>query len=320
MSADSTDTPPQPADSPPSGTDTSIGRPDLGPQRDEGTLATDFSDSPPDTKRPATPASALARDEGHPPMDFGATVPGGTPDNLVRTNVHTEAEVETVMRGGVDPETLVSPPRDDQGRFADKPGQIHAEGLADVPKGHPWNDPNTPLGRDALTVDAPLNVSPADAATAAQGDLTHYPGVDQWTNNVAHEGGRVWFASHELPPDRGGPRGDQRLEGKLGFGVPEGELHDGWQEVALNAARYNEGVLVEPYLGNYRGYLDCYEFTQDTPVATGAASENTRYGNGGTPQMYVPDVKQLIADRKLKYVGSAQLEGTTAASWRVRRQ
>jgi hypothetical protein len=54
-------------------------------------------------------------------------------------------------------------------------------------------------------------------------------------------------------------------------------------------------------------------------VATGVASENTRHGDGGAPQMYVPDVKQLIADGKLRYVGTAQLEGTTAASGRVRR-
>jgi hypothetical protein len=306
MGPDSTDTPPS-VDSPLSGTDTSLRQPDLGQVRDEGTPITDAPDSPAGTKGPDLPAPALARDEG-------------TSDHLVRTDVHIEAEVETVMRGGVDPEALVSPPRDDQGRFADKPGQVHAEGLADVPKGHPWEDPNTLLGREALTVDAPLNVSPADAATAAQGDLTHYPGVDQWTNNVAHEGDRVWFASHELPPGKGGPPGDKRLDGKSGFGVPEGELHDGGQEVALNAARYNEGALVEPHLGNYRGYLDCYEFTQDTPVATGAAAENTRYGDGGTPQIYVPDAKQLIADGKvLRYVGTAQLEGTTAASGRVRR-
>jgi hypothetical protein len=245
-----------------------------------------------------------------------ATVHSGTPDHLVRSNVNTEAE--TVIREEVDPEALVPPPRDHQGHFADKPGQIHAEGLADVPKDHSWNDPNTTLGREASTVDAPLSVSPADEATTAQGDLTHYPGVDQWTNNLAHEGGRVWFASHERPPGEGGTQGDQRLEGKSGFGVPEGELHDGWQEVALDAGRYNEGAQVEPYQGDYRGYLDCYEFTQDTPVATGIASENTRHGDGGMPQMYVPGVKQLIADGRLKYIGTAQFEGSTAASERVR--
>jgi hypothetical protein len=306
LSADSTDTPPQSTDSPLSGTDTSIERPDLDPVRDEGTPASDGADSPAGTKGPDLPAQLPARDEG-------------TSDHLVRTDVHTEVEVEAVMRGGVDPEALVSPPRDDQGRFAHKPGQVHAEGLADVPKGHPWEDPNTPLGRDALTVDSPLNLSPADEATAAQGDLTHYPGVDQWTNNVAHESDRVWFASHELPPDTGGPPGDQRLGGKSGFGVPEGGLHNGLQEVALNAAHYNEGSQVEPHLGSYRGYLDCYEFTHDTPVATGVAAENTRHGDGGVPQMYVPNAKQLIADGKLRYVGTAQLEGTTAASERVRR-
>jgi hypothetical protein len=317
MGADGIDTPPS-ADSPSAGTDRSSERSDVGPHRDEGTPATDAADSPADTKRPNPPASALARDEGHAMMDFDATAIGGTPDHLLRTDVHTDAKVETFMRGGVGPEVLLYSPRDDQGRFADKPGQIYAKGLADVPEGHPWKDPNTPLGRDASTVDAPLSISPADAAAAAQGVLTHYPGVDQWTNNVAHEGDRVWFASSELPADRGGPPGDQRLDGKSGFGVAEGELHDGWQEVALNSARYNEGSQIEPYQGNYRGYLDCYKFTQDTPVATGVASENTRYGNGGTPQMYVPDVKQLIADGKLLYVGTAQFEGTTAASWRVR--
>jgi hypothetical protein len=65
MSADSTDRPPQSADSPLSGTGTSTGRPDLGPHRDEGTPVTDAADSPADTKGPDLPALALARDEGH---------------------------------------------------------------------------------------------------------------------------------------------------------------------------------------------------------------------------------------------------------------
>jgi hypothetical protein len=265
MGTDNIDTPPS-ADSPLSGSGESLGWPDAGPQRDEATPETE-----------------------------------GLGD-LVRTNVNTEAE--KVLRGGADPEALVSPPRDEEGHFADKPGQIYAEGLADAPWGK----------------DSPLAVSPADEAATAQGDLSHYQGVDQWTNDLAREGSRVWFASHERPPGDGGPQGHERTEGKTGFGVPEGELHDGWQEVALSATRFNEGAQIEPYQGGYRGYLDCYEFTQDTPVATGMAAENTRYGDGGMAQMYVPDVKQLIADGKLQYVGTAQFEGATDASWRVRQQ
>jgi len=317
---------PPPADGPPAGPGKSTGGLDAGPQTDEATPETDAaalgSEHPPAADSPGTEeaqgahpietASGLVGDEAHALGEL-------TPDYLVRTDVNTEAE--PVLRGEVDLEALVTPPRDEQGHFADKPGQVHAEGLADVPKDHPWNDPDTPLGRAAATVDAPLSVSPADEASMAQGDLTHYPGADQWANGMAREGDRVWFASHEPPPDKGGPEGQERLAGKSGFGVPEGELHDGWQEVALSAARYNEGAQVEPHLGDYRGYLDCYEFTRDTPVATGTAAENTRHGHGGMAQMYIPNARQLIADGKvLTYVETAQFEGPTTASDRVRRQ
>jgi hypothetical protein len=221
--------------------------------------------------------------------------------------VHTAEEVDNVLAGKDDLGWLETPARDAHGRFDYGPNVIHAEGIADSGK---WSDPTVPNFPP---------VSAADAATLCQGDLSAYPGVDSWSTEVAHEGDRIWFASSK-PED---------TSSIIGFGVPEGNLHDGQQEVALSAARYNEGAQVAPNSNlEYREYLDCYEFTQDTSIATGVATENSQYGNGGMPQMYVQDVKELLEQGRrlppeertgpaLVYVGSVRLTDTSA-SWQVR--
>ena len=65
MSADGIDTPP-PSDNPSlPATNASIEHPELTPQRDEGTPATDAADSLAGTKGPDPPTLAMSRDEDH---------------------------------------------------------------------------------------------------------------------------------------------------------------------------------------------------------------------------------------------------------------
>ena len=96
MSADGIDTPP-PSDNPSlPATNASIEHPELTPQRDEGTPATDAADSLAGTKGPDPPTLAMSRDEDH-------ALTESTFDDLARNDPHTEAEIETVLRGGIDP-------------------------------------------------------------------------------------------------------------------------------------------------------------------------------------------------------------------------
>ena len=225
-------------------------------------------------------------------------------DNLVRTDVHSEADIHDFQSGRYDPSLLEAPPRDDQGRFGFKPDVIHAEGLAEAS----FNNPLVPDVESS---------SPSDAAAQKQGDLTRYPGVDEWANKLAHQGDRVWFGNDKPPSVTSGD--DTRAErdlptgGYSGFGSPEGDLHDGWQEFALDAVRTNQALQIKPHKGVYRGSLDCYEFTDDTMVATGVVSENTQYGDGGALQMYVPNVQQLIDNKQLRFIGTMPLTNTSAS-------
>jgi hypothetical protein len=182
MSADSTDTPPQPADSPLSGTDTSIGRQDLGPHRDEGTPATDAaapkpedpaaSDSPgsaemPDA-HPVDAPSAPTRDEAHAiavvDLQKGlelASAKGGTdraPDDW-----ETPTELPPNATIGADPLSAVSetPP----GQGADTADTLGPS--ASSPDTAPDTDQST-AGQDASHAEPDGPLTPMDKWEASQ--------------------------------------------------------------------------------------------------------------------------------------------------------
>jgi hypothetical protein len=278
------------------------------------------ADIPRDVDRRAeTKAGDQQRDEGTPETDMDLLLPPGRSDNqhldLVRTATHTDEEVSDFLSGKQAP-SPGSPPRDVGGQPIHRPELLRATGMDT--SGSNWADPTD-------SVPDRLSLSPSDAATEAQGDLLNYPGRDHWVDETAHPGDRVWFAGlapHQGADDAGTPI--PTTDTMTGFGVPEGQLHDGWQEVALNGMRYNEGTQVAPKDGGYRPYLYCYEFQTDMPVATGTATENTRHGAGGTPQMFVPEFQRIMSEdkdkpdheKRLVYVGATPFDpDTVRAHW-----
>jgi hypothetical protein len=254
--------------------------------------------------------------EIQPPDPVNEPVVGDGLDLLVRNNPHTDAEIDELFHPQNEIASPQSPPRDSEGQPVHRPELIRAEGIDT--SGSSWKD------LDGSVPDAWFT-SPADAAQRAQGDLNNYPGCDHWDSETAHPGDRVWVAGLAPNRDPSDPHGEiANTRSMSGFGVPEGELHDGWQEDALNGIRYNEGAQIAPKDGTYRPYLYCYEFRTDMPIAVGTATENTRHGDGGTPQMYVPDFERVLAedhakpdsDKRLVCVGWTAFDANTLqARW-----
>jgi hypothetical protein len=270
------------------------------------------------------------------PAEVKEPVGAGTWDTP-RTDVLTAEEVESILTGtaGFDPRNYEGPPVDSRGAFDYKPNVVHAEGLNE--HGKDWKPP----GNQSLPEYPPD--SPAEAAALRQVDLASYAAPDPWENGLAHEHDRVWLGAAEKHPDPANCPPGYVDDSISGYGVPEGGLPgDGWKEVALgarnsvatgtdqvaatgekasptesalDAQEYNQGSQIRP-----RGWLHCYEFTQDHAVATGIATENTQYGEGGIPQMYIPNVKDAIckdaigSDRPiLVYVGQIPMTNTGAS-------
>jgi hypothetical protein len=237
---------------------------------------------------------------GPPPEDHtvvGQSTPSGV-DHPVRTVEHTPEEFDDFLTGSST--TAEGPPRTADEAIRYKPDVVHADDLSDqqIADARAFS----PIMRNDPELPGEVSASPADRATLDQGDISRYPGVDLWRSTWAEPGERFWVA-----------RGDG--EGPLpssSFAVPEGELQDGQREVALNARVYNEAAQISPHDGQYRSHLDCYEFTEPVQVAIGVAAENTQWGLGGIPQMYVPNLPELISQGTIVKIGTVELTNTKA--------
>lgn len=115
---------------------------------------------------------------------------------------------------------------------------------------------------------------PSLAAQNAQG-AGAYPGVDRYKDIVIQKGTTIY---------RGEPNGTGYFTTKS----------------AINRSNYNattifEGLQVrkDPVRG-YRGNMQGYIVNENINVAFGITRANPQYGGGGLPQIYVPDVENLI--------------------------
>ncbi|HEX6518502.1 MAG TPA: hypothetical protein VF070_00600 [Streptosporangiaceae bacterium] len=231
------------------------------------------------------------------------------PDEPERSDLTTAPATEGVYPGADD--DAIGEPMDFTFKY--KPDVMHIEGPPVDSEGKlipPLTDQQKAEQKQFdTTTDRYEPVSPADAALVRQGMLENYAGSDEWRSGMRSEGDRIWFGAVDPhPPDASSGYLDKGISG---FGVPEGELPDDWG-VALSARTYSEGTQVMPGGpdNTYRGWLQCYEFTKDCAVAEGVARENTQYGGGGTPQVYVPDIEQAVHDGVLKYAGQVQMTDT----------
>jgi hypothetical protein len=252
-----------------------------------------------------------------------------------RTDVHTSEEVESLLTGkaGFDPSNYEGPSVDSQGAFEYKPNVVHADGLNE--QGRDWEPPGNQLAPEYPSG------SPAEGAALDQGDLASYAATDySWKDDLAYERDRVWFKAAEEHPDPDKCPPDYIDKAITGYGVPEGGLPGGWTDITLDARtpwaagtdqsavtgdtvsvtesvldaqKYNQSSQIRPLAGEYCRWLHCYEFKRNHAVATGIATENTQYGEGGTPQMYIPDVKDAIGSKVLVYVGQVRMTNTSAS-------
>ena len=72
----------------------------------------------------------------------------------------------------------------------------------------------------------------------------------------------------------------------------------GMQRTGMDVVQYYEGVQVAPNLTNaahdvVRDGLTIYRVPESLPAAFGRSLENTQWGKGGLPQVFVPDYSKL---------------------------
>jgi len=75
-----------------------------------------------------------------------------------------------------------------------------------------------------------------------------------------------------------------------------------------------EGLQVKPYwedgmeAAEYRSKMMAYEITEDTNVAYGITKANPQFGDGGLPQMFIPDFNELVKTGKITKIESKVIE------------
>jgi RHS repeat-associated protein len=124
--------------------------------------------------------------------------------------------------------------------------------------------------------------TPSEIAASFQGSI-RYPGVDRFRNIVIKRGTFLIC-------------GDP---GCSGFFTTERTI----ARAGGDSTRLFEGLQVAPHQGEYRHSVIVYEALEDCPGAFGIVRENPQYGEGGFPQVYVPNWQS-----KLRPVNTINLE------------
>jgi hypothetical protein len=124
--------------------------------------------------------------------------------------------------------------------------------------------------------------SPAEEVLEFQGKRP-YSGVDRWRDRILRPGETFSV----------GAPGEGRFAA-----TPEAV-----EEVGTDARRYNEGLQVasrkDPVDGvaRYRSHLNTYEVKKPLPVGESIAGANVKFGAGGLPQYFLPDlIDSLLAE------------------------
>lgn len=119
----------------------------------------------------------------------------------------------------------------------------------------------------------PAKLTPSQEAQSWQGKGA-YPGVDTY-RDITLKKGTVIFA---------GDPGQSNY-----YTTASAVSRSGGSAQGLS-----EGLQVKPHpTFGYRPNVRAYEVTEDTPAAFGIARANPQYGQGGLPQVYIPDYSTL---------------------------
>lgn len=116
--------------------------------------------------------------------------------------------------------------------------------------------------------------NPSEIAKSWQGS-GKYPGVDKYKDITLKEGKVIY---------RGEPNGTEYFTTKSAI-----------ERSGSDATKIFEGLQVEKNpIHGYRGNMQGYKVTTDIDAAFGITKANPQFGKGGLPQVYVPNVDELI--------------------------
>ncbi len=129
--------------------------------------------------------------------------------------------------------------------------------------------------------------SPSRIARSWQGSHP-YIGVDSYKDVILKKG-KIIYAGDPFP---------------TGYATTESAL----RRTGNDASKIFRGLQVGPWkapkesahLSGYRQAIMPYEVVEDTPAAFGITKANPHFGEGGLPQVFVPDFKKLVESGKLR--------------------
>ena len=128
---------------------------------------------------------------------------------------------------------------------------------------------------------------PSEIAKSWQGS-GKYPGIDKYKDITLKQGKIVY---------RGEPNGTEYFTTKSAI-----------ERSGRNATKIFEGLQVEKNpIHGYRGTMQGYKVIKDVNVAFGITKANPQFGKGGLPQVFVPNVDELIEQGILVLVDSITL-------------
>ncbi|AND80428.1 hypothetical protein A0O21_04370 [Streptococcus pantholopis] len=133
-----------------------------------------------------------------------------------------------------------------------------------------------------------MDNSPTKEAQSFQGK-GKYPGIDSYTD-IKLKKGIVLF--------RGEPNGTEYFTTEQAIAKSD-----------FNATKLFEGLQVEEHpIFGYRNKMGAYIVNEEIDAAYGIVRANSQFGDGKLPQVYIPNVNQLIEKGILDEVGSIKLK------------
>ena len=131
------------------------------------------------------------------------------------------------------------------------------------------------------------SVSPSQIAKSWQGK-GNYPGIDEYQDIIVEK---------EVVLYRGEPNGSGYFTTKQAI-----------DESGKNATKLFEGLQVEKHpIYGYRKNMQGYKAMIDIEAAYGIVKANPQFGNGGLPQIFIPNIHELIQKGYLKPVETITL-------------
>ncbi|MRX74239.1 hypothetical protein GJU40_19130 [Bacillus lacus] len=129
------------------------------------------------------------------------------------------------------------------------------------------------------------NISPSENAKSWQGTFP-YVGVDKY-RNITLKKGKIIYVGEPYP---------------TGYATTKSAV----ERINGDSKKLFEGLQVKPYwedgmnAAEYRSKMVAYEIKENTDVAFGLTKANPQFGDGGLPQMFIPDFNELVKNGVIK--------------------